>query len=98
VATDKLTTLIAVIHHCVEHQPDDPTARRDVPVADMADHVVGLCWTAMLPFVDTHGPNSEGAREGYELQQVKGGHAAMWTNRGAVRGRRSPEPFGGRAR
>jgi hypothetical protein len=75
----------------------------------------------VLPFVDTHGPNSEGAEKGYELQQVNGGHAAIlgevsmafhakahpkrlltvWglhisLHQSAVRGRRSPEPFGGR--
>jgi hypothetical protein len=77
VATDKLAILIALIHRCVEYQADDPTAPRDVQSLTWRTASSDCIEPQALPFVDTHGPNSEGANERYELQPVKGGHAAM---------------------
>lgn len=51
VATYKLATLSALIEYCVQHFPvDDPDASLDVPLDDLADRVIALCWRQVLPF------------------------------------------------
>ena len=71
VATCKLASE-AVIHHCVERQPADPTAPLDLPIdADMADRVIGLYWAASASIRRPHRRTAKEGQEGYELQQAK---------------------------
>lgn len=43
-ATYKLATLMALIDHCVEHVPADPSAPLEVPIRDLAERVFALYW------------------------------------------------------
>ena len=52
VATYKLATLTALIDHCVENLPDDPSRELAVPVDDLAARVIELYWHQVLPFED----------------------------------------------
>ncbi|MGH3677502.1 MAG: HNH endonuclease domain-containing protein [Mycobacterium sp.] len=56
-ATYKLATLTALIDHCIEHLPDEPTATLKVPIPDLAHRVLEIYWRQVRPF------------EGQELRQ-----------------------------
>lgn len=43
-ATYKLATLMALIDHCVEHVPADPSAPLAVPIRDLAERVFAVYW------------------------------------------------------
>ncbi|MBY9076049.1 HNH endonuclease [Nocardioides sp. WL0053] len=49
-ATYKLATLTALIDHCVEHLPADPSAPLEVPVRALAHRVVEIYWRQVRPF------------------------------------------------
>ena len=48
-ATYKLATLMALVDHCVEHRPEDPRDRLDIPIRALADRVIDLYWRQVLP-------------------------------------------------
>ena len=60
VATYKLATLMALIDHCIENLPAQPTDRLAVPIPDLAHRVLQLCWRQVRPF------------EGHDLRQSSG--------------------------
>src|SRR4051794_18287219 len=49
-ATYKLATLMALVDHCVEHLPADPSDPLAVPVRDLAMRVVELYWPQVRTF------------------------------------------------
>ncbi|MCX5046480.1 HNH endonuclease [Aldersonia sp. NBC_00410] len=49
-ATYKLATLSALVDHCVENVPTDPTAEIAVPLDDLADRVIEIYWRQVRPF------------------------------------------------
>jgi len=49
-ATYKLATLMALIDHCIEHLPDDPTATLRVPIPDLAHRILEIYWRQIRPF------------------------------------------------
>lgn len=49
-ATYKLATLMAMIEHCVEHLPNEPSDPLVVPIRDLAERVMELYWPQVRPF------------------------------------------------
>ena len=49
-ATYKLATLMALIDYAIEHVPEDPGARVEVPIPDLAHRVLELYWRQVRPF------------------------------------------------
>ncbi|BBX27409.1 HNH endonuclease [Mycolicibacterium alvei] len=60
VATYKLATLMALIDHCIENLPDQPSDSLTVPIPDLAHRVLELYWRQVRPF------------EGHDLRQSTG--------------------------
>ena len=56
-ATYKFATLMALIDHCLEHLPDNPSDTLAVPIPDLAHRVLEIYWRQVRPF------------EGQELRQ-----------------------------
>lgn len=56
-ATYKLATLMALLEHCVENLPTDPTDTLEVPIPDLAHRVLSIYWQQVRPF------------DGHELRQ-----------------------------
>jgi HNH endonuclease len=77
-ATYKLATLMALIDHCVEHLPDNPSDTLAVPIPDLAHRVLEIYWRQVRPF------------EGQQLRQSTQPRArilvAASTFRGLARG------------
>lgn len=51
-ATYKLATLMALVDHCVENYPQDPSAPLTVSIADLAERVIELYWRQVEPLLD----------------------------------------------
>ena len=56
-ATYKLATLMALIEHCIENLPGQPSDVLDVPIPDLAHRVLEIYWQQVRPF------------DGHELRQ-----------------------------
>src|SRR6478609_5420865 len=64
-ATYKLATLMALIEHCIENLPQEPSDTLEVPIADLAHRVLELYRRQVRPF------------EGHELRQSTGEKARI---------------------
>ena len=60
VATYKLAALMALIDHCLENLPEDPTGPLAVPIPELAHRVLESYWRQVRPF------------EGHDLRQSSG--------------------------
>lgn len=60
VATYKLASLMALIDHCLENLPEQPSDPLAVPIGALAHRVLELYWRQVRPF------------EGHELRQSSG--------------------------
>lgn len=49
-ATYKLATLMAIIEHCIENMPTQPTDTLSVPIQDLAHRVLEIYWPQVRPF------------------------------------------------
>lgn len=73
-ATYKYAVLLGLIDLCREHSSIDGRAPRRVPVADLAEKVVGLYWPQTAPFVAASGAllaQNAGGRQAEIVQLIR---------------------------